>query len=162
MRAEATGGPLARLAHAINTARQLAQNARGKDLAPETADEVASRLREALRLIREAKAGEGREAGPSPAPKPAREKSQPTRRRLLWRRDPRCFWCGRVTVFEAHNTPEAATVEHVYPRTHPRRRDTRRHLPSKVLACYGCNQARGAPTANTSDVCPVVKIAAGE
>jgi hypothetical protein len=85
-----------------------------------------------------------------------KSKPKPTRRRVLWRRDPRCFWCGRVTRFDAYHEPDAATVEHIYHRAHPKRRSTRRHLPATVLACRKCNSERGAPEARAFDECPVI------
>ena len=87
------------------------------------------------------------------------DKPQPPRRLLLWRKDPRCFWCGRVTIYATSGTPNAATLEHVYPRGHPRRADPARHLPSTVLACYRCNQERGAPAPTTGQTCPVIRVA---
>jgi 5-methylcytosine-specific restriction endonuclease McrA len=61
-----------------------------------------------------------------------------------------------MTRFEEHYTDDAATVEHIYHRRHPRRRDASRHLPSVVLACRRCNNERGAPEAQAFDVCPVI------
>jgi hypothetical protein len=81
---------------------------------------------------------------------------KPTRRRVLWRRDPRCFWCGTVTRFDAYHESDAATLEHIYHRRHPKRRSTKRHLPSYVLACRKCNSERGAPEAREFEVCPAV------
>jgi hypothetical protein len=42
---------LARLSHAINTAQQLTQTMRGRELNAETADKIAGRLKEAARLV---------------------------------------------------------------------------------------------------------------
>ena len=131
-----------RLNHAINTSRQLTQGLRGRGLSPAQADEITSHLLAAQKLA------QGRTI------KLATGKL--TRRRTLWRRDPRCFWCGRLTVFEEHGRPDSATLDHLYSRLHPRRRDTRKHLPSTVLACYCCNQERGAPAGRVSETCPVV------
>jgi hypothetical protein len=121
------GAGLAGLAHAINAARQRCQSLRGGELAVDLADRIAERLKEAARLLK---------GVAPPAPKPSR----PTRRRQLWRRDPRCFWCGRETRFDApEGADDLATLEHVYARTHPKRQSPRRHLPAAVLACYRCN-----------------------
>jgi hypothetical protein len=149
MSLEATGGPLARLAHAINTARQLTQAVRGRGLPPERADTIAELLREAQRTVRRA----------ADSPQVRQRTNKPTHRRRLWRRDPHCFWCGRLTVFEAYGVPHAATIEHIYPRGHPKRRSPRKVLPETVLACHACNQERGGYAGTASgEACPVVTI----
>ncbi len=131
----------------INQARQLTQQLRGKGLTPEVADAVAARLKECARLL----------GGKGLPDRPARKgDARPTRRRQLWRSDPRCFWCGRVTRFDAYDEPDAATVEHLYSRRHPKRGRADKHLPSVVLACKRCNNERGAPGAEAREVCPVV------
>jgi hypothetical protein len=132
---------LLHLSTAINQARQLTQALRGRELPAERADELAELLRAAQALAR----------GRKPQPQ------KPTRRRVLWRRDPRCFWCGVVTTFATHGRPDSATVDHLYPRGHPRRSDPRKHLPPVVLSCYGCNQERGAKPATVSAVCPLLR-----
>jgi hypothetical protein len=121
---------------------------RGHGLKPEVADEIAVRLRECAKLLG------GKELPDRPAKKKGDPK--PTRRRQLWRRDPHCFWCGRVTRFDEHYTDDAATVEHVYHRAHPKRRSPKRHLPATVLACRKCNSERGAPEAREFSECPVI------
>jgi len=136
------------LATRINQARQLTRGLRGHDLKPEVADEIAMRLKEAARLL------QGKEV-PLPRAKMPKD-ARPTRRRQLWRRDPRCFWCGVVTRFEEHYSDDAATVEHVYHRRYPKRHDPRRHLPGTVLACKRCNNDRGAPEAVAHSECPVI------
>src|SRR5437868_8874207 len=82
--------------------------------------------------------------------------AKPARRRQLWRRDPHCFWCGRITKFDEYYSDDAATVEHIYHRRHPKRHNGRRHLPSIVLACRRCNNERGAPEAVAHSECPVI------
>jgi 5-methylcytosine-specific restriction endonuclease McrA len=82
---------------------------------------------------------------------------KPTRRRLLWRKDPCCFWRGRVTRFDAYREEDAATVEHIYSRRHPKRGSVKKHLPSHVLACRRCNSSRGAPEAREFDECPLTE-----
>lgn len=132
----------------INQARQLTQSLRGHGLKEEVADEIAVRLRECAKLL----------GGKELPPRPARKgKAKPTRRRQLWRRDPRCFWCGIETRFDAYDEPDAATVEHLYSRRHPKRGKTDKHLPSTVLACRKCNSGRGAPEARVFDACPVIE-----
>jgi hypothetical protein len=135
------------LAVRINQARQLTQSLRGHGLKEEVADEIAVRLRECARLLR---------SGEAPQRVKPKGDPQPTRRRVLWRKDPRCFWCGRVTKFEEHYADDAATVEHVYHRRHPKRKGVRRFLPSVVLACKRCNNERGAPPAEARDLCPLI------
>jgi hypothetical protein len=135
------------LAVRINQARQLTQKLRGPVLKPETADKIATALREIQRLLG------GKEVYSS---NEKTKTGKPTRRRTLWRRDPHCFWCGRLTVFEAFNSDDAATLEHIYHRNHPRRRDARRHLPGTVLACRRCNSERGSPEVTTGEECPVI------
>ena len=82
---------------------------------------------------------------------------KPTRRALLWRRSALCFWCGRATRLDAEmNADDAATVDHVYSRLHPRRQSPVRHLPPSVLACYRCNQERGAKRPTAGETCPVL------
>ena len=137
------GLPLLRVR--VNQARQLTQTLRGHGLKAEVADEIMSRLKECARLLGER---EGTRRGAS--------KSKPTRRRVLWRRDPRCFWCGRVTDIRTEWLDRSATVEHLYSRKHPKRGRTDKHLPSTVLACKRCNSERGAPEASAFDVCPAI------
>lgn len=54
---------------------------------------------------------------------------------------PFCFWCNCQTVLVKPGTitlpPDAATVDHLYSRLHPKRDET-----LKVLACNRCNQER--------------------
>jgi len=67
--------------------------------------------------------------------------SQTSQRVRLFNEDPHCFWCGCITTLNTTNPrlPTLATVEHLYSRQHPARRD-KKHL--KVLACFSCNQRR--------------------
>jgi hypothetical protein len=127
----------------VNQARQLAQSLRGQGIKPDVADEVTARLKEIARLLGEDVKGA--------------KKGKPARRRQLWKRDPRCFWCGRKTDITTANNSDSATMEHIYHKHHPRRRDTRKVLPSTVLACAKCNHERGAPKVTTSDCCPLVE-----
>lgn len=62
----------------------------------------------------------------------------------------------KLTRFDAHDEPDAATLEHIYHRNHPKRRSTKRHLPGCVLACRKCNAERGAPEARVFEACPVI------
>jgi len=144
-----TGAELVRLSTAINQARQLTQALRGRGLPALAADAIAEHLRAAQRLA----AGRSDSNSLTCAKQP-----RPTRRRVLWRRDPRCFWCGRLTVFETFGREDSATLDHLFSRRHPRRSDPRKHLPPTVLACYGCNQERGAKEPTTAGACPVLKL----
>jgi len=129
------------IARELNSITQLA---RGHPNAERITRRVA-RLRDLLRPKKETAAGE------------KRRESKPTRRRQLWRRDPRCFWCGRETDIRTVNGPDSATVEHIYHRGHPKRRQsTRRHLPDTVLACRRCNNERGSPPTTTHQTCPLL------
>jgi hypothetical protein len=105
---------------------------------------VITRLKECARLLRQDEPGRAK-------------KSKPTRRRVLWTRDPRCFWCGRLTDIRTEWLDKSATVEHLYSRRHPKRGSARKYLPSTVLACRKCNSERGAPEARAHDECPVIE-----
>jgi hypothetical protein len=64
------------------------------------------------------------------------------RKLALWRRDSRCFWCGRPTVLSPPNgfVPDlAATLDHLDSRL--RGRNTQA-LGRTVLACKRCNLTR--------------------
>jgi len=65
-----------------------------------------------------------------------------SKRARLFSKDPHCFWCGRLTELETTKPirdADVATIEHLYSRLHPKRKD---HWQSIVLACFGCNMAR--------------------
>lgn len=66
--------------------------------------------------------------------------SDKLQRNRLWRKDPHCHWCGRLTVNEQGVRPDAATLDHVYSRLDFRRKGQGKH----VLACWECNQARAS------------------
>jgi 5-methylcytosine-specific restriction endonuclease McrA len=127
------------LATRINQARQLTQVLRGHQLAPELADEIAGRLREAARLL------QGKVVEP-------RAPQTGTLRYRLWQRDPRCLWCGRMTNITGTHEPDAATLDHL----HRRGQRTGRALPPVVLACRECNNHRGEPPA-VNPACTVVQ-----
>jgi 5-methylcytosine-specific restriction endonuclease McrA len=125
------------IARELITLRQLARNW----LDPTRAAKIERHVEAVRQLVREATGGR-----------------EDKRRAVMWWRDPCCFWCGRVTrLTKPQGDHSAATVDHVYPRGHPRRRDPRKHLPSFVLACAKCNHERGAPQATTGGACPFVK-----
>jgi len=135
------------IARELNTLHQLVHRYRDEVLTLERAMRLDEHIREARRILH------GREKDPPRAPS--------TRRRRLWKRQPNCFWCGRVTDISTAFRANSATVEHIYPMRHPRRKDTRRVLPSTVLACFACNQERGAPPVPpTFGRCPVLALVA--
>jgi 5-methylcytosine-specific restriction endonuclease McrA len=137
-----TGGQ-ARLSHAINAARLIAENLRGTELRPEVADAIKSKLAEAKSLLRGTTA---------PKQKPTIQTG--TRRFKLWRLSPLCTWCGRVTRIEGVHEDDAATLDHL--RRKGQRGRAGSVFPDSVLACRRCNHARGQPPGKASDVCPVI------
>lgn len=67
----------------------------------------------------------------------------------LWLSDPRCHWCGRVTVLASligkrRQFAELATIDHLYSRLHPLRSAPKRHPREErtVIACHECNLRR--------------------
>lgn len=133
------------IARELNSITQITQLSRDSA----NAEKIASRVERVRALIK----------GKSPPPKPGK----PNRRRQLWNRDPRCFWCGRVTDIRTTNAPDSATVEHLYARGQPKREEaTRRHLPATLLACRRCNTVRGAPSVAAPDLCPLLAGVKGE
>lgn len=127
------------VARELNSITQLSRDSAN-------AEKIAGRVERVRALVQ----------GKDPEPKPEKR----TRRRALWERDPRCFWCGRETNIKTANAPDSATVEHLYARGQPKREEsTRRHLPATVLACRRCNTARGAPSVAAPETCPVLAAA---
>lgn len=67
----------------------------------------------------------------------------------LYRENPRCYWCKRVTklicepYLKGHPDPLMATIDHMVSRYHPHRwvKKKKNHR-RKVLACYECNHNR--------------------
>jgi hypothetical protein len=65
------------------------------------------------------------------------------RKENLWKRDPHCHWCGRLTRTEGEQNNDLATVDHLRTKYDPSRwlrgdgQDER-----TVLACYACNNER--------------------
>ena len=135
-----------------DTWRQVAREQNRKpQQAPDTphAERIARRVERVRALVQ----------GKAPPPKPGKR----NRRRQLWNRDPRCFWCGRETDIRTANASDSATVEHLYARGQPKRTEqTRRHLPDTVLACRRCNSTRGAPSVAAPEVCPLLAAVKGE
>lgn len=68
------------------------------------------------------------------------------RKYQLWLRDPRCYWCGKVTVIldltKIKKPPlNLATLDHLRSRLNEERGSD--HKVNTVLACLECNQNRG-------------------
>jgi hypothetical protein len=137
------------LATRINQARQMTQALRGVKLAPEVADGIARRLREAAALLQ----GKTILSEISDKPKP----QTGTLRYRLWQRDPRCLWCGIETRIEGRHEPDAATLDHL----HRKSQRAGRTLPLVVLACRRCNNDRGEPP-SVRATCPLARLAASQ
>lgn len=63
----------------------------------------------------------------------------------LFRADPHCFWCGKLTFVDVEiNHSRLATVDHLYSRLHPEREIKHRQQKGvlHVLACRSCNHRR--------------------
>jgi hypothetical protein len=65
----------------------------------------------------------------------------------MWNENPHCHWCGRMTTLEGRDenklNPETATLDHLYSRLDPRRKEVNRTMEKRrLLACYECNQRR--------------------
>ncbi len=79
------------------------------------------------------------------------KRSFPSRLQVWKQQKECCYWCGRKTVFHKPESgsptpPDMATVDHVYPNGHTRRREYKDlGKPSPfVMACSRCNLERGA------------------
>lgn len=73
------------------------------------------------------------------------------RREKLWRQDPRCCYCGTVTVLPPYGgkmkkmMPNYATIDHLRSRLNPARREPSRRFEIRtVLCCWKCNGERAA------------------
>jgi hypothetical protein len=74
------------------------------------------------------------------------------RLRRLWKKDPKCHWCGEPTflilipegvelkIGKQH--PKMATIDHLYSRYDPERKERFDGEPQTVLACHACNDRR--------------------
>src|SRR5688572_27785009 len=65
----------------------------------------------------------------------------------MWNENPHCHWCGKFTTLEGRTenklTSETATLDHLYSRLDPRRKEINRTMEKRrLLACYECNQRR--------------------
>ena len=79
----------------------------------------------------------------------SRHNPEGRRKLALWKKDPHCFWCGKLTVVwkpvdGAAMPPNTATLDHLQSRNRGRLRCRRLGLKATVLACHNCNRARGA------------------
>jgi hypothetical protein len=83
------------------------------------------------------------------------ERGNPNKRKRYWfsRKAKNCYWCGTALIYlskrqknllnaSGYLPPNAATREHVQPRSHGGTSGDR----NLVAACYRCNQERGADT----------------
>lgn len=66
----------------------------------------------------------------------------------MWKKNPRCYYCGIRTRFvhrggqsNARVRDDEATIEHLYSRLHPWRLEHRKEGPT-VIACHKCNAER--------------------
>ncbi len=69
------------------------------------------------------------------------------RRKRLFEENPHCCYCGVLTVLTntvgGQMPPNAATVEHIYPRLHPKRREPNYSQEKRLaLACFKCNNEK--------------------
>ena len=75
--------------------------------------------------------------------------SEKRRRRLklFIEQNGRCIWCGgkmQISIPADGILPKnACTIDHVFPKTDPRRNDSSYAGQRWVAACYSCNQKRG-------------------
>lgn len=74
-------------------------------------------------------------------------------RYLMWKKDPRCYWCGIRTIppswFETMKPDlrqklrdKMATIDHLRPRHHPARGEPANGDVRRVLSCHKCNNDR--------------------
>lgn len=77
------------------------------------------------------------------------------RREALFAQDPHCFWCGKLVVLTLAKQRNAATLDHLYSRLHPSRRDN--GIAQTVLACRACNIQRGDYEAKGAYFMPKLK-----
>lgn len=80
-------------------------------------------------------------------------------RQRLFRHNPHCFWCGKLTMLsvEVRLKHDTATVDHLYSRLHPNRKVARQGRGRLVLACNQCNKDRS--NAETRGLMFVPKLA---
>ena len=79
-------------------------------------------------------------------------------RERLWRRDNRCYWCGKPTrllsIVRGRRPDDMATIDHLFSRLDKDRKDINRTAEvqgysggvfegRRVLSCYACNHSRG-------------------
>lgn len=76
------------------------------------------------------------------------------KRNTMWARDRRCHWCHEETILPTVCDPakppaNMATLDHFYHQFDPRRKEPDGEI-IYVLACYRCNQKRGAEAVTTA------------
>lgn len=64
------------------------------------------------------------------------------------KKDPHCYWCGKEVIYyelkHGERTPHNfATLDHLYSRYSPLRREVHFKEKTLVLACNACNHRRG-------------------
>ena len=79
-------------------------------------------------------------------------------RERLWRRDNRCYWCGKptrlISIVRGKRPDDMATIDHLFSRLDQDRKnvgcaaevqghDGQAFKGRRVLACYACNHSRG-------------------
>lgn len=77
-------------------------------------------------------------------------RAKPLKLRVWNEQNKRCYWCLCPVDFYSHvpgqpTRPDAATVDHVYPSWHPKRKMFNgKGMPAPfVISCHSCNNKRG-------------------
>lgn len=82
--------------------------------------------------------------------KQAKANKRNRRQRLYEQQQGLCYWCKALMVLPTDSGPQAlnvATFDHVYPKNHASRSKFRENIKKPhpvVLACWSCNNDRGA------------------
>jgi hypothetical protein len=77
-----------------------------------------------------------------------REMSNRSYKLELYKKDPRCHWCRRITKLICKSNlydvdPLMATIDHIVSRLSPYRWvKKKKHIKRRVLSCYECNHRR--------------------
>ncbi len=71
------------------------------------------------------------------------------KRKILWDKNPHCYHCNILTILPEQlkpNTypPNMATIDHIFTRLDPRRRQPHKGEERYWLSCKKCNEERGA------------------
>jgi hypothetical protein len=77
----------------------------------------------------------------------SRSGTRAKRRENLWRKDPHCIYCRKITVLISQNggclPDNAATLEHLFNRLNPARKNPKNGETRTALACSKCNWEMG-------------------